>query len=188
MSSSSSECYNIVLPKPLLFLVHGVDRVWFCISACLSFFGFRHDRRTLLAPSWDHVYVFSLLDDDHHHHHQPSPSLSPILSIKNQLKVVKFEEFIKRRSRDYCEEEEHTCAVCLGSLEESDEVRELGNCKHAFHKECIDKWVDLGHLSCPLCRSQFLLLNHKREEYMMNNTIRMFPVFLTKIWLILFSI
>ncbi|KAH7653492.1 Zinc finger RING/FYVE/PHD-type protein [Dioscorea alata] len=179
-TTSSNECYKIVLPKPLLHLVHGIESLWFCISSCLSLFGFKHGRGTLLAPSWDHVYVNPLdhiYDDDDDLHQQSSSSssssLSPTtLSIKKQLKVVKFEEFMKmqRGAREFCEEEKHTCAVCLGSLEKSDEVRELGNCKHGFHKQCIDKWVDLGHLSCPLCRSHLLLQGH-------------LPPFFAKLWL-----
>uniref|UniRef100_N1R3Q6 Uncharacterized protein n=1 Tax=Aegilops tauschii TaxID=37682 RepID=N1R3Q6_AEGTA len=35
-------------------------------------------------------------------------------------------------------------------------VRELGNCAHAFHKACIDKWVDKGQATCPLCRALLL--------------------------------
>lgn len=166
-TTSSNECYKIVLPKPLLHLVHGIESLWFCISSCLSLFGFKQGRGTLLAPSWDHVYVNPLdhiyHDDDDLHQQlsSSSSSLSPTaLSIKKQLKVVKCEEFMKmqRGAKEFCEEEEPTCAVCLGSLEKSDEVRELGNCKHGFHKDCIDKWVDLGHLSCPLCRSHMLPL------------------------------
>nr|CAD1831114.1 unnamed protein product [Ananas comosus var. bracteatus] len=49
--------------------------------------------------------------------------------------------------------EEHTHPTVLGDLELEHEVRELGNCSHAFHKGCIDKWVEIGHATCPLCRA-----------------------------------
>lgn len=55
-----------------------------------------------------------------------------------------------------------TCAVCLSQLDEHDEVRELRNCRHVFHKDCIDRWVDHdadhddNHNSCPLCRAPLL--------------------------------
>ncbi|KAJ1280505.1 hypothetical protein BS78_04G237900 [Paspalum vaginatum] len=48
------------------------------------------------------------------------------------------------------------CIVCLESLEDADEVRRLGNCAHAFHRGCIDRWIDLGRATCPLCRSDLL--------------------------------
>ncbi|KAJ4777190.1 RING zinc finger protein-like [Rhynchospora pubera] len=34
--------------------------------------------------------------------------------------------------------------------------RKHGNCSHLFHKECIDNWVDLGKVTCPLCRALLL--------------------------------
>ena len=27
-------------------------------------------------------------------------------------------------------------------------------CKHAFHKECVDKWLQVGRNNCPACRSK----------------------------------
>ncbi|KAF8765362.1 hypothetical protein HU200_008504 [Digitaria exilis] len=49
-----------------------------------------------------------------------------------------------------------TCIVCLETVEATDEVRRLGNCAHAFHRGCIDKWIDMGRATCPLCRSDLL--------------------------------
>ena len=49
-----------------------------------------------------------------------------------------------------------TCIVCLERLRAADEVRRLGNCAHAFHRGCIDGWIDLGRTTCPLCRSHLL--------------------------------
>uniref|UniRef100_A0ACD5ZKD1 Uncharacterized protein n=1 Tax=Avena sativa TaxID=4498 RepID=A0ACD5ZKD1_AVESA len=48
------------------------------------------------------------------------------------------------------------CIVCLERLEATDEVRRLGNCAHAFHRGCIDGWIDLGRTTCPLCRARLL--------------------------------
>ncbi|XP_018824111.1 E3 ubiquitin-protein ligase ATL4-like [Juglans regia] len=53
-----------------------------------------------------------------------------------------------------------TCAVCLNGLSKEDEIRELRNCCHVFHRECIDRWVDGAHddnhTTCPLCRAPLL--------------------------------
>lgn len=43
------------------------------------------------------------------------------------------------------------CAVCLGRFEPNEVLRLLPKCKHAFHVECVDIWLD-GHSTCPLCR------------------------------------
>ena len=43
------------------------------------------------------------------------------------------------------------CAVCLTRFETDEVLRLLPKCKHAFHVECVDKWLD-AHSTCPLCR------------------------------------
>ena len=43
------------------------------------------------------------------------------------------------------------CAVCLNGFEDPEVLRLLPKCKHAFHMECVDMWLD-QHSSCPLCR------------------------------------
>ncbi|KAE8647607.1 hypothetical protein Csa_002829 [Cucumis sativus] len=45
-----------------------------------------------------------------------------------------------------------TCVICLAEFEYGDELRVLPNCKHVFHKGCIDQWLPLRSLLCPLCR------------------------------------
>lgn len=44
------------------------------------------------------------------------------------------------------------CVVCLCSLRDGDQVRRLA-CRHVFHKECFDGWLDHLNFNCPLCRS-----------------------------------
>ncbi|XP_068651944.1 RING-H2 finger protein ATL43-like [Aristolochia californica] len=43
------------------------------------------------------------------------------------------------------------CAVCLCRFELSELLRLLPKCRHAFHIECVDTWLD-AHSTCPLCR------------------------------------
>ncbi|XP_022147486.1 E3 ubiquitin-protein ligase RHA1B-like [Momordica charantia] len=49
-----------------------------------------------------------------------------------------------------------SCAVCLCEFEDEEEVRCLKNCKHIFHKECLDRWMIRDQRSCPLCRTLVL--------------------------------
>jgi hypothetical protein len=44
------------------------------------------------------------------------------------------------------------CSVCLGEFRDGESLRLLPKCSHAFHQQCIDKWLK-SHSNCPLCRS-----------------------------------
>ncbi|KAK6126880.1 hypothetical protein DH2020_039375 [Rehmannia glutinosa] len=45
------------------------------------------------------------------------------------------------------------CAVCLAKFEDIEILRLLPKCKHAFHIDCIDQWLE-KHSTCPLCRQK----------------------------------
>ncbi|XXG57422.1 hypothetical protein AAC387_Pa03g4575 [Persea americana] len=45
------------------------------------------------------------------------------------------------------------CSVCLSKFEDSEVLRLLPKCKHAFHIDCVDRWLE-SHSSCPLCRQK----------------------------------
>ncbi|KAL1552430.1 RING-type E3 ubiquitin transferase [Salvia divinorum] len=45
-------------------------------------------------------------------------------------------------------------AVCLSRFEDTELLRLLPKCRHAFHMSCIDTWLE-NHSSCPLCRYKF---------------------------------
>ncbi|KAL1861989.1 hypothetical protein Plec18170_000813 [Paecilomyces lecythidis] len=50
--------------------------------------------------------------------------------------------------------ENERCLICLSDYEAAEELRQLTNCKHVYHKDCIDEWLTTGRNSCPLCRGQ----------------------------------
>ncbi|GJN26585.1 hypothetical protein PR202_gb14527 [Eleusine coracana subsp. coracana] len=49
------------------------------------------------------------------------------------------------------------CSVCLGEFRDGESLRLLPKCSHAFHQQCIDKWLK-SHSNCPLCRSNITFL------------------------------
>ncbi|KAG8382841.1 hypothetical protein BUALT_Bualt05G0120300 [Buddleja alternifolia] len=51
------------------------------------------------------------------------------------------------------------CVVCLNRLGEGDLVRKL-ECRHVFHKDCFDGWLDHLNFNCPLCRSPVVSDEH----------------------------
>jgi hypothetical protein len=45
------------------------------------------------------------------------------------------------------------CLICLDDYRPEDDVR-LMTCRHAFHKDCVDKWLQTGKNNCPACRTR----------------------------------
>lgn len=46
---------------------------------------------------------------------------------------------------------EKECSICFVNYEEKELIRELPDCKHHFHKRCLDKWLK-KKAQCPMCR------------------------------------
>ncbi|KAL1569101.1 Homeobox protein B-H1 [Salvia divinorum] len=80
-----------------------------------------------------------------YHHHEPR-SVSAAL-IREFLPVVKFSDLAAAAE---------SCAVCLYEFDGEDEIRRLVNCRHIFHRSCLDRWMDHDQKTCPLCRMQFV--------------------------------
>ncbi|CAI9760749.1 unnamed protein product [Fraxinus pennsylvanica] len=55
------------------------------------------------------------------------------------------------------------CPVCLSVFVEGEGIRQLNACKHAFHVECIDKWL-YSHSNCPVCRASVSVKRFKRAS------------------------
>ncbi|KAI4302952.1 hypothetical protein MLD38_038639 [Melastoma candidum] len=72
-----------------------------------------------------------------------SPSLSALL-MAQLLPVLRFSEVLGSPP--------DSCAVCLHEFHPDDEVRGLANCRHVFHRGCVDRWMGYDRKSCPLCR------------------------------------
>lgn len=74
-------------------------------------------------------------------------SVSPNL-IEEFVSVVKFSDIVAAVGFP-----PECCVVCLCEFQNDEEVRFLKNCKHIFHKECLDRWMIRDQRSCPLCRT-----------------------------------
>ncbi|CCH46077.1 E3 ubiquitin-protein ligase [Wickerhamomyces ciferrii] len=56
------------------------------------------------------------------------------------------------------------CQICLENFELNQILRNLKNCNHKYHKDCIDNWLLNGKNNCPLCRSKGII-NIKKDEH-----------------------
>ncbi|KAE9460177.1 hypothetical protein C3L33_07947, partial [Rhododendron williamsianum] len=74
----------------------------------------------------------------------PAPSAA---LIREFLPVVKFDDVAGAGDAP------ESCAVCLYEFEAGEEIRWLTNCKHIFHRGCVDRWMDHDQKTCPLCRT-----------------------------------
>ena len=46
---------------------------------------------------------------------------------------------------------QHQCLICLDDYEPEEDLRVM-SCKHFFHQNCVDKWLQVGRNNCPACR------------------------------------
>ncbi|XP_030462829.1 RING-H2 finger protein ATL40-like [Syzygium oleosum] len=83
--------------------------------------------------------------------HAQSSSEPPKTGL-NPTVISSLPFFIFKRS-DRQDDASAECAVCLSMLEDGETARELPNCKHIFHVECIDKWLS-SQSTCPVCRTE----------------------------------
>ncbi|CAN6931152.1 unnamed protein product [Brassica oleracea] len=81
------------------------------------------------------------------------------LLIREILPVIKFEDVTSSG-----EELPGNCAVCLYEFEGEEEIRRLRNCRHIFHRSCLDRWMDHDQKTCPLCRTPFVP-DEMQEEF-----------------------
>ncbi|KAF7837059.1 E3 ubiquitin-protein ligase RHA1B-like [Senna tora] len=107
-----------------------------------------------------------------------SPTLVPlhvvISLIKQRLPIIEYNKFLERSmgddeglDKEHKEEEEEeeeeeeqvVCAVCLDMIEGRHKIREISNCCHIFHRECLDRWLEENQITCPLCRTMLFPAN-----------------------------
>ena len=54
------------------------------------------------------------------------------------------------------------CVFCLCDIDEGEGIRELA-CQHHFYRSCLDRWLEFGRGTCPLCRDYLLPLEAKAK-------------------------
>ena len=67
------------------------------------------------------------------------------------------------------------CSICYSLLNDPDNIT-MTNCKHIFHKECLNQWKKAQNMqgvssTCPMCRKRMTLFRgcNKKVKIMMTN-------------------
>ncbi|PKH53310.1 hypothetical protein CRG98_050336, partial [Punica granatum] len=117
-----------------------------------------------------------LVDDDLPWNHDPeraadsrSTTSSPHLTNRTGEVVT----FMECHSKIACYGKESAsmeiscskCAICLDDFMGGDQCRVLAHCRHAFHRACVEKWLLLSDLHCPICRRHFPRRQVELQEY-----------------------
>lgn len=69
------------------------------------------------------------------------------------IRIVKNENFPVMLFKQLNIKDEEACTICQQKFLEDDEVRIL-ECKHIYHKSCIDEWLQ-AHQFCCICKKNF---------------------------------
>ncbi|KAF5193557.1 E3 ubiquitin-protein ligase rha1b-like [Thalictrum thalictroides] len=86
-------------------------------------------------------------------------STSPVSELRRSVSAVLLREILpvmKFEDLDNKDSAQDSCAVCLYEFEDNEEIRSLTNCRHIFHRICLDRWMDHDQRTCPLCRTRFI--------------------------------
>ncbi|CAA3021866.1 E3 ubiquitin- ligase ATL4-like [Olea europaea subsp. europaea] len=84
-----------------------------------------------------------------------SASSANLKMVRDSLALTTFGDMTGRLPESH----DTSCAVCLNRLRKKNEVWELSNCCHIFHKQCLERWLAYdSRLSCPLCRASLLAI------------------------------
>ncbi|XVF23746.1 hypothetical protein REPUB_Repub13aG0065800 [Reevesia pubescens] len=83
---------------------------------------------------------------------QPSNLPSPAVALPRVLLLSKNKNVVIVFTKETVGENYDDCAICLGEFQDGDQCRILSNCKHTYHKFCIDRWLAETQ-NCPICRT-----------------------------------
>ncbi|KAK7351487.1 hypothetical protein VNO77_10990 [Canavalia gladiata] len=71
------------------------------------------------------------------------------------------------------------CTVCLSKFEDTEILRLLPKCRHGFHMNCIDTWLE-SHSTCPLCRRRVEAGDIKNFNYSLSSRFLRVPSNITE--------
>jgi hypothetical protein len=78
---------------------------------------------------------------------------SPI--TENEIKNIRKCKIKKIKYHKVKIEHENECPICLENINIGEYEKTL-DCKHCFHKKCIDRWFNKDNDFCPMCRLRII--------------------------------
>ena len=69
-------------------------------------------------------------------------------SVDKNLRKTKIKQIKYKKAKI---QTENVCPICLDHIVIGEFQKTL-ECKHCFHKKCIDHWFKKDHNECPMCR------------------------------------
>jgi hypothetical protein len=88
-----------------------------------------------------------------------------VLILRTQVYYTASEALAVKNGNDD-DENDTTCSICFGPIENGEEVGALPSCHHTFHSECLKTWLARRQV-CPLCQSTDVVerrYNHGLDE------------------------
>lgn len=123
--------------------------------------------RSLISTIVHALGLFSPRFDPDHPHFGGSlydvvgSGLAGVIFLCEQLNLNRVCSYTNQ-SEDGVDRSGSDCVVCLNLFADGDNVRKL-ECRHVFHKDCFDGWLDHLNFNCPLCRAP--LVSDERVDY-----------------------
>ena len=115
-------------------------------------------------------------------------SLSPRTKSEASKKLEKFTKLKASFSKKIAHAPD--CAICLAKIWKKDKQAILSTCGHIFHRDCINRIIEKGNTTCPLCRAEFtrddiLTLaqydrRHNNQPHTLNKTRKIFNEVMTE--------
>lgn len=148
--------------------------ILFCIGCCLSFAGMmleideENNQRSHSSSTtrvWEMAIITILPPAWLRPHQPPAPSVATVpldeFSFTSSTEAPNMDaasndkpstvELIIGGSQCIPEPNGDSCRICLKEYEASERLTLICDCKHCFHADCLENWLQTGS-TCPLCR------------------------------------
>lgn len=115
-------------------------------------------------PKSTNKIILSLINDN-----KSDDNLSIELYSPTKKSIKEFLVQLGNYKKVHKNDLDKSCSICLEKYKQKEFKRILPNCKHSFHKKCIDKWFYINNNKyCPICYYSYnnLLNNCKNKSYL----------------------